>query len=115
MDAAVRSFPPVDPLAIRWDFPLWGSAEDVDPTALRGRKTDGQSKQEARDREGKDDILTALENGPTTRKQLRAALGMGFDRVNKLVHQLIKDEEAELITIDEQEHLQILSRSAGLL
>lgn len=35
MEAAVRSFPPVAPRCLRWNFPLWTPAPDLDPTALR--------------------------------------------------------------------------------
>ncbi len=35
LDAAARSWPPVDPLCLRWDFPTWTPAPDLDPTALR--------------------------------------------------------------------------------
>ncbi len=35
LDAAARSWPPVDPLCLRWDFPTWTPALDLDPTALR--------------------------------------------------------------------------------
>ncbi len=31
LEAAVRSFPPVAPLAIRWNYPLWHRADDIDP------------------------------------------------------------------------------------
>ena len=35
LDAAVRSWPPVDPLCLRWQFPTWTPAPELDPTALR--------------------------------------------------------------------------------
>ena len=35
LDAAVRSWPPITPLCLRWDFPLWTPAADLDPTKLR--------------------------------------------------------------------------------
>jgi hypothetical protein len=35
VDAAVRSWPPVEPFCLRWEFPTWSSAPDLDPTALR--------------------------------------------------------------------------------
>ncbi len=38
LDGAVRSFPPLDPLCIRWDFPLWSTVEGLDPTLLRSAK-----------------------------------------------------------------------------
>ncbi|MFH1022111.1 MAG: bifunctional DNA primase/polymerase [Planctomycetota bacterium] len=44
MDAAVRSWPPVSPRCLRWAFPVWIPADDLDPAALRkegGRKSSG--------------------------------------------------------------------------
>jgi hypothetical protein len=35
LDVAVRSFPPVAPRCLRWSFPVWTPAPDLDPTALR--------------------------------------------------------------------------------
>lgn len=39
MEAALRSFAPLEPLAIRYTHPLWHPAEDLDPSALKGTKT----------------------------------------------------------------------------
>ena len=33
-EAAVRSWPPVQPMCLRWTFPVWNPAPDLDPTAL---------------------------------------------------------------------------------
>ncbi|MEP0848356.1 MAG: bifunctional DNA primase/polymerase [Phycisphaerae bacterium] len=38
LEAAVRSWPPVEPMALRWLFPLWKAAPDLDPAELRGEK-----------------------------------------------------------------------------
>lgn len=35
LQAAVRSFPPVEPFCLRWMFPVWTLAYDLDPSALR--------------------------------------------------------------------------------
>ncbi|HEY1687185.1 MAG TPA: AAA family ATPase [Tepidisphaeraceae bacterium] len=35
VDAAVRSWPPVDPFCLRWSFPVWQSADDLNPNDLR--------------------------------------------------------------------------------
>jgi hypothetical protein len=35
MEAAVRSWPPVPPRCLRWAWPVWTPADDLDPTALR--------------------------------------------------------------------------------
>jgi hypothetical protein len=35
LDAAVRSWPPIEPICLRWQFPLWIPDHTLDPTALR--------------------------------------------------------------------------------
>lgn len=37
-DSRVRSFAPVDPLVLRWEYPLWHRDISGDPTALKGGK-----------------------------------------------------------------------------
>ncbi len=36
IEAAVRSFPPVEPIAVRWNFPLWELDTGADPRKLKG-------------------------------------------------------------------------------
>jgi hypothetical protein len=38
LDAAVRSWPPIEPMALRWEFPIWTPAPDLDPTQLKSDK-----------------------------------------------------------------------------
>jgi AAA domain len=35
VDAAVRSWPPIEPRCLRWEFPVWTLAEDLDPADLK--------------------------------------------------------------------------------
>lgn len=35
LDAAVRSWPPIEPRVLRWEFPVWTLADDLDPTDLK--------------------------------------------------------------------------------
>lgn len=114
LDAAVRSFPPIEPVPLQWTFPVWKPADGVDPEKLKGRKSDAEKRQSERDREGKDQILDAISTGPKTRRQMRTVLGMGPDRLNRLVRQLTQDGEAEIIENDEQELVQKVHRSGGL-
>lgn len=39
LEAAVRSFPPVEPRCLRWEFPLWLPAEEFDPADLKQEST----------------------------------------------------------------------------
>jgi hypothetical protein len=38
LEAAVRSWPPVMPRCLRWAFPVWLPADDLDPTLLRSER-----------------------------------------------------------------------------
>ena len=38
LEAAVRSWAPIEPMALRWTFPVWTAAPDLDPCALRSEK-----------------------------------------------------------------------------
>jgi hypothetical protein len=35
LDAAARSWPPIKPICLRWEFPVFNPAPDLDPAALR--------------------------------------------------------------------------------
>jgi hypothetical protein len=35
LDGNVRSFPPIEPFCLRWQFPVWHLAEDLNPLALK--------------------------------------------------------------------------------
>jgi hypothetical protein len=37
LEAAVRSWPPREPMCLRWEFPLWHEARELDPKALLGK------------------------------------------------------------------------------
>ncbi len=44
-DAAPRSFPPVPPFCMKYTYPKWDLAADLDPTLLKGRSKDGAWKE----------------------------------------------------------------------
>jgi hypothetical protein len=52
LEAAVRSFKPVEPLVLQWEFPLWTPREDMNPAELKGRKTRTEERQSEKDYEG---------------------------------------------------------------
>jgi len=35
VDAAVRSWPPIEPQCLRWDFPIWHRDDLLDPKELK--------------------------------------------------------------------------------
>jgi hypothetical protein len=46
LEAAVRSWPPVMPRCLRWAFPVWTPADDLDPTLLRSEQPKRTRKEE---------------------------------------------------------------------
>jgi hypothetical protein len=95
LDAAVRSFAPMEPLAVRWAFPLWHPADDVDPTKLKGRLSPKQQQQSADDQEGCSKILTALVDGPATSTELGPTTGISRERRNRLLDWLCSQGSVE--------------------
>ena len=60
MEAVVRSFPPVEPVPLRWEYPLWLRADGVDPRRLRQPMNARQKQQQAADDEGMRQIAATL-------------------------------------------------------
>src|SRR5207253_1838389 len=83
--AVVRSFAPVEPLPLRWEFPIWTPADDLDASKLRGRLTRGEERVLDRDKDGKEKLVQALQDGPKSESKLRGVLGSGRDRTRKLL------------------------------
>ncbi|MFA9477111.1 AAA family ATPase [Phycisphaerales bacterium AB-hyl4] len=91
LEAAVRSFAPVDPVGLRWEFPTWQRAHDLDTQALKGRKSQSEEKQDKRDAEGLDAITKALQTGPLTARAIRNHTGLSRDRAERLIGKLYAD------------------------
>lgn len=100
LDAALRSFAPIEPLPLRWEFPLWRADESVDPAKLKGNQTKGEQRQSDRDRKGFDAILAALLDGPLTERAIRKAVGMGKERAERLLDMLESQGHIESQTVD---------------
>jgi len=97
LDAAVRSWPPVEPMTLRWEFPVWVPAGDVDPTRLKGRKTAGEQRQDDRDREGMLDLMDVFRNwdrdtdGPATPNRIADKSPFGRERTRNVLAKLLRD------------------------
>ncbi|QDT56897.1 Regulatory protein RepA [Caulifigura coniformis] len=99
LEAAVRSFKPLAPLAIRWAFPLWLPDGGVDVTKLKGRLTVGEQRTSQRDIEGKRQVVDALRQGPATIRVLRERTGLSRERCERLVNMLRADNQLTTQTI----------------
>jgi hypothetical protein len=58
LQVALRSFPPVEPVCLKWDWPLWTPEEGLNPQHL---KRAGNARQEAQDADSDDTVLKAVE------------------------------------------------------
>ncbi len=99
LDAAVRSFPPVEPVVLRWTFPVWERADDLNPADLKRFPTKSEQQQRDRDREGFDAIVTALRSaGPQTARQLRTSARLSRERLDRLVATMEADQRLAIST-----------------
>ncbi len=92
LEAAVRSWPPVEPLPLRWTFPIWSPAAELDPTRLRVEKPKrrpGEAADVPRAEQVQDFVSRFITAEPQTRSTiLQAATGSGLSgRVSqRLLH-----------------------------
>lgn len=94
LDAALRSFAPIDPVVLGWEFPVWQIAEDMDPAALKGRKVSVEENQDKKDAEGMQAILEALEkHGGMSKNKLSTKAGIGKTRIERLLGKLEQNDE----------------------
>ncbi|MGH2600841.1 MAG: AAA family ATPase [Dehalococcoidia bacterium] len=96
LDAVLRTWPPVDPLVLRWEYPIWRPADGMDPDLLAQGPTAQTGRQKIDDDAGTREVVAALvKHGPMTRRALRAKTGIGDDRITRLLDIL---ESGERIT-----------------
>ncbi|MDC0934762.1 AAA family ATPase [Pirellulales bacterium] len=93
LDGAVRSFPPVEPFCLRWDYPLWHPAYGVDPEKLKG-KAKQDERQAMRDREGMEAIIKAIRDHGDPglrRRDIRDKAVLSKDRADRLLGTMARD------------------------
>src|SRR5262249_4395932 len=100
LDAAVRSWQPLDPICLRWSFPVWTPAPELDPMALRmdkprRRKADGQEP-------------TKPPEPKWTAKRLAATLGTPEPKPRDVIL-----EEARLLGLSDSKAEKLLKAAIG--
>ncbi|MBW3600190.1 MAG: helicase RepA family protein [Planctomycetes bacterium] len=96
LEAAVRSWAPVEPLGLRWEFPLWWPDTGIDPAALKGRKTKAEERQSEKDEAAMQKIRDSIPQGEmVSHRKLRDETGWGNDRLNRIIALLKEREEIE--------------------
>ena len=113
VEAAVRSFAPMEPFCLRWNFPVWTPADDLDPKDLRqerprkakGPDTDsGESSEDTRkqrDTETRQKVLDAYATFPEgeTINSLRDAAGMSGAVFGPINSALIREGLVQACTV----------------
>jgi hypothetical protein len=94
MEAAVRSFPRVHPLGLRWDYPLWVPVEGIDLALLKGKKAPAEERQDKRDNETDAAIVRCCEAW-RSRAELKRQLGWGDTRINRGIRRLLEERLLE--------------------
>lgn len=88
MDAALRSFAPIQPAVLRWEFPLWRIDAAADAGLLKGLKTPRQHQQASADLQSEQVIIEAIESGKDTTKQIRLETGISKSRTERLLERM---------------------------
>lgn len=100
LEAAVRSFPPVEPVALKWEFPLWVPVNGVDTSRLKGRLSRQEERQSNKDKEGMEIIRNFLaKQGTATMRDLRKT-GISRQRLERLIG--IMESRGEIGWTDER-------------
>jgi len=93
IEAAVRSFPPVAPIAVRWDFPLW-VLDSADPTKLKGLQGKDRVSQAERLEADRRAIVAAMVRlaAAETKTGIRDLSGVGHPRFGYAWASLLSDK-----------------------
>lgn len=99
VDAAVRSFKPVESYCIRFDWPLWSPAPDCDPAKLKSAKRVAKNSATApvdtRLDRMKQGVLSMLGKAPSTKNALRTVLKASGVAVGEAIKALLEDGEIQ--------------------
>ena len=89
LDAALRSFPPVEPLALRWSFPIWHPVDGVDPRRLKRAQSVQDMRRQAEREAGIGKIIVALSGGKSgVRSEVQGWTGLSRHMCERLLDQL---------------------------
>ena len=103
LDAAVRSWAPVEPICLRWEWPCWKLAPELDPAQLHTGKPERKAATPAQaldnpskfEKACEDAWRLLLKTGPTTKSQWKAKAGMSGERINTAIEVLIERGQIE--------------------
>ena len=94
LDCALRSFPPIESLVLRWEYPVWLLDDLADPARLKGKQSRSEVLQQERDREAIGRIIAALVvDEKVTPRQLREKTGLSREKLQRLLDLLVSNQE----------------------
>lgn len=97
MDAAVRSWAPINPICLRWDWPLWHREDKLDPAQLKaerpGRIGSGTSggQKPSRFEQVKVEVLKLLQAGPATKNTLKTKISTSGQVMKDVIEAILEE------------------------
>jgi AAA domain len=105
LEAAARSSPPLAPRCLRWKFPIWQPADDLDPTRLsRPQDRRRQADRAAREKEADGEVLKALDRLDPQRQgcskqRLAEELGWHHEKLSAALARLHGEGILEVLSV----------------
>ena len=93
LEAAVRSWPPVEPLCLKWEFPVWRRNDSFDAMALKTAQPKQTLNQIA------DRVLSALSDGPQTKNKLRERARVSGANAGDAIELLLERGHIEAVDV----------------
>ncbi len=100
MQAALRSWAPLQPVGLRWYYPTWTTDDNLDPTAIKGRRPPAEERKLEGDKADCETILEALKDGAITERRLRSKTGFGRSKQQRLLDLLTSQEKVDIRTVE---------------
>lgn len=113
LDAAVRSFPPLTPVALRREYPLFVRDVGLDPGKLKSNKRNETSE----DRKTMLEIAAFLEREKTavTMNRIHTAIGGHYNRAKKLVTKMVDAGDVKVEKISKMVGYSLAVDLSGIL
>lgn len=104
LDAAVRTFEPIERFSVKWDWPLWSRSDQGAQLAVANTHRD--HRQSKLDREGVAQVVTYVNSakGSVSCNQFRTELGINRDRAKKLFRLALGAKAVELDRTEQTKH-----------
>lgn len=96
LDAALRSFPKLDPVALRWRFPVLTVDWSLDPSKLRGLERPQRDRQQEEDEQKTELIMRRLTHGPHSIPELVGSTGLTRVQIDRLIGKLAADKAVDV-------------------